>query len=114
MSSSIKSGSATVKMASTLADKAHVHNGSSFQPRIDPVQHRFIQLGSYRINLYLANHFFCKTVGQKILRQIGMNTTSRKIEQLFIINLANSCPMSAFNVIGKDLKLGLGINASFI
>src|SRR5882724_3404613 len=85
-----------------------------FQPSIEPIQNCLVKLGPNRFDLYLANHLFRETIGQKITGQIVMKSASFQIKQLVFVNLPDGRAMRTLHIVSKDLKLRLGVDPGFV
>ena len=81
---------------------------------MQPIQHSRIQLAPYRINLDLLNHLFRKTVRQEVAREFRPDAAAFKIKELVFFELADCRSMRALHIIGKNLKLGLGVHLRIV
>src|SRR6185503_7030251 len=59
------------------------------------------------------DHFFRKAVSQHVASQRGVDAAALQIEKLVLIELSDRRSMCALDVIRKDFKLRLGIDARF-
>ena len=84
------------------------------QARIQSIQNCRIKLLTNRVDLYLANHFFGKAIGQQIARQVGMNPTSFQVKQFVFLNLPDGSPVGTLNVVSENFKLRLRVHTRLI
>jgi len=77
------------------------------------MQNSLIKLRPNRLDSYLPDYFFRKTIRQKVARQVRVNSAGLEIKQLVFVDLPDRGAVSALNIVGKDLELRFSIHTGF-